>query len=206
MTLMGLCGRVDSVRALEILDYANYLGDYETEMGIGRSPDEPALLEVPEILTMAWGATVPMIADAAGIELDDVTTTWEKWLATEPIDYAKGTIQPGDVAAIRFQIQGMYRGEARVVLEHVNRIGADAAPDWPRGNTDDCYRVEIEGTPAIAQETTFRFSDGRADPAIAGCLATGMRALNAIPAVNELPQGLVTALDLPLIAGHGTIR
>ena len=44
------------------------------------------------------------------------------------------------------------------------------------------------------------------DAAAAGCLATGMRALNAVPAVNELRPGWVTPLDLPLIAGVGTIR
>lgn len=205
MTLMGLCGRVDSVRAQEILDYANYTGDYETEMGIGKPPDFAAMLEVPDILVMAWGATVPMMAEAVGLELDDIVTTWEKWVTDEPIESAKGTIEPGNVAAIRFQIQGIHDGEPRIVLEHVNRIGPDAAPDWPRGNTDDCYRVEITGSPSIVQETAFRFDDGR-DPAVAGCLSTGLRALNAIPAVNDLPPGWVTALDLPLIPGHGTIR
>ena len=47
MTLMGLCGRVDSVRASELLDYTDYEGDYEDEMGIGRSPEFTPLLEIP---------------------------------------------------------------------------------------------------------------------------------------------------------------
>jgi 4-hydroxy-tetrahydrodipicolinate reductase len=69
------------------------------------------------------------------------------------------------------------------------------------------YRVEIEGTPSITQETAFRFTDGSGrDAAAAGCLATGLRALNAVPYVNDLPAGWVTALDLPLIPGVGTIR
>jgi 4-hydroxy-tetrahydrodipicolinate reductase len=206
MTLMGLCGRVDSVRALEILDYSNYTGDYENEMGIGRPPDHRPMLESREILIMSWGATVPMIAAAAGIELDDITTSWEKWVSDRPIRSAKGLIEPGNVAAIRFTIEGIYKGRPTIVLEHVNRIGHDAAPDWPRGGVGDCYRVEIEGSPSITQETAFRFSDGRADASTAGCLATGLRALNAIPAVNELGPGWVTALDLPLIPGRGTIR
>ena len=33
-----------------------------------------------------------------------------------------------------------------------------------------------------------------------------LRALNAVPAVNDLSPGWVTALDLPLIGGVGTIR
>jgi hypothetical protein len=207
MTLMGLCGEVRQVRALEILDYVNYEGDYEDEMGIGRPPEFVPLLEHTDILVMSWGATVPMMARAVGIELDEITTTWEKWVTDEPVKSAKGVIEPGCVAAIRFTINGIYGGEPRICLEHINRVGAAAAPDWPRGNENDVYRVVIEGSPSITQETAFRFSDGSGrDAAAAGCLATGLRALNAVPAVNQLPPGWVTALDLPLIPGVGTIR
>jgi hypothetical protein len=207
MTLMGLCAEVRSVRALEILDYINYTGDYEEEMGIGRPPEFTALLEHSDILVMSWGATVPMMAQAVGIELDRITTTWDKWVTPAPIETAKGVIDPGEVAAIHFTINGIFRGETRIALEHVNRVGTDAAPDWPRGTQDDVYRVEIEGSPSIFQETAFRFTDGSGrDAAAAGCLATGLRALNAVPAVNDLGPGWVTALDLPLIAGAGTIR
>ena len=207
MTLMGLCGEIRQVRALEILDYINYEGDYEDEMGIGRPPEFVPLLEHTDILVMSWGATVPMMAHAVGIELDEITSTWEKWATDKPIQTAKGIINPGEVAAIRFTINGIYRGEPRICLEHVNRVGNDAAPDWPRGNQNDVYRVVIDGSPSITQETAFRFSDGSGrDAAAAGCLATGLRALNAVPAVNGLPPGWVTALDLPLIPGIGTIR
>jgi 2,4-diaminopentanoate dehydrogenase len=207
LTLMGLCGEVRQVRALEILDYINYEGDYEDEMGIGRPPEFVPLLEHTDILVMSWGATVPMMAHAVGIELDEITTTWEKWVTDQPVKTAKGLIEPGCVAAIRFTINGIYRGEPRICLEHINRVGAAAAPDWPRGNENDVYRVVIEGSPSITQETAFRFTDGSGrDAAAAGCLATGLRALNAVPAVNQLPPGWVTALDLPLIPGFGTIR
>lgn len=207
MTLMGLCGEVRSVRASELLDYTNYEGDYEFEMGIGKPPEHRPLLQNPDILVFAWGATVPMIAHAAGIELDEITTTWDTWVTDTEIETAKGVVRPGDVAAVRFTINGVFRGETRISLEHVNRVGEGSAPDWPTGNQRDVYRVEIEGSPSISQETAFRFTDGSGrDAAAAGCLATGMRALNAVPAVNDLPPGWVTPLDLPLIAGVGTIR
>ena len=207
MTLMGLCGEVRTVRASELLDYTNYEGDYEFEMGIGKPPEHRPLLENPDILIFAWGATVPMIAHAAGIELDEITTTWDKWVADHEIKTAKGVVQPGNVAAVRFTINGVYRGQTRIQLEHVNRVGEGSAPDWPTGNENDVYRVDIEGSPSISQETAFRFTDGSGrDAAAAGCLATGMRALNAVPAVNDLPPGWVTPLELPLIAGAGTIR
>ncbi len=68
----------------------------------------------------------------------------------------------------------MYDGREVITLEHVNRIGLDAAPDWPSGSGDDVYRVDIDGSPSISQETAFRFTDGSGRaPAVAGCLATG---------------------------------
>ena len=95
MTLMGLCGEVRSVRASELLDYTDYEGDYEDEMGIGRPPAFTPLLEIPELLIMAWGATVPMIAHAVGIELDDITTTWEKWVTDTTAQDRQGRDRAG---------------------------------------------------------------------------------------------------------------
>ena len=73
-----------------------------------------------------------MIAHAAGIMLDEITTTWDKWVTPRAQD-RKGVIKPGNVAAVRFTINGIYQGQTRIQLEHVNRIGLDAAPDWPSG-------------------------------------------------------------------------
>ena len=78
MTLMGLCSEVRKVRASELLDYTNYEDDYDFEMGIGKPPSYRPLLESTEVLIFAWGATVPMIAHAAGIMLDEITTTGDK--------------------------------------------------------------------------------------------------------------------------------
>lgn len=138
MTLMGLCSEVRSVRASELLDYTNYTGDYEFEMGIGKPPEHRALLETPDILIFAWGATVPMIAHAAGIELDEITTTWDKWITPDERKSAKGIIPAGNVAAVRFTINGVYRGQTRIQLEHVNRIGLDAAPTGRPETTTTC--------------------------------------------------------------------
>ena len=118
------------------------------------------------------------------VELDDITTTYDKWVTPERIEFANGVLEPDTVAAVHFTINGMVDGEARIVLEHVNRITNDVAPEWPRGRIaeNDVYRVDIEGSPTIRQETILRDADG--DPVAGGCLATGMRALNAVPAVR----------------------
>ena len=95
LTLMGLCSEVRTVRASELLDYTNYTGDYEREMGIGRPPEKKAMLETPDILVFAWGGTVPMIAHAAGIMLDEITTTYDKWVTPNERKSAKGVIPAG---------------------------------------------------------------------------------------------------------------
>ncbi len=206
MTLSGLCGRVDRIRVQEILDYSTYSGDY-APMGLGDPLETKAILEDAGILTFAWGHTVFMIADALGVQLEKVDTVYEKWAATEPIAFPYGRIEKGCAAAVRFEIQGFVGGEPRIIVEHVNRITNRAAPEWPRAKLEenDCYRVSIEGSPNIVQETTFRGElDGDANAG--GCLATGMRAIHAIPAVCAAEPGMLSALDLPLIAGHNNMH
>lgn len=207
MTLMGLCGRVDRVRIQEILDYQSYTGDYAKTMGIGEPMDFKALLENTNVLVYAWGHTIPMIAKGMGVELDGYDSTYHKWEAPEDIHHMNGVIEKGTCAAVRFEIQGLVKGEPRIVIEHVNRITKAAAPDWPRTKIedDDCYRVIIEGSPNITQETAFRSEHGN-DSNAGGCLATGMRAIHAIPAVRAAPPGLLSALDLPLLPGVGNMR
>lgn len=207
LTLIGLCGRVDSVRVQEILDYQSYTGDYARTMGIGEPMDFEALLENTKVLVYSWGHTIPMIADALGVEIERYGSVYEKWEAPEDIEHMNGVIRKGCCAAVRFEIQGFVGGEARIVIEHVNRITKASAPDWPRTKLedDDCYRVIVRGSPNITQETAFRGAyDG--DSNSGGCLSTGLRALNAIPWVCAAEPGLLSALDLPLIPGKGTMR
>ena len=169
LTVMGVCGRVDSVRIQEILNYDSYTGSYEP-MGFGKPLDHRALLETTDILVYAWGRTIPMIADAMGIELDGIDSIYDKWEAPADIPTAQGAVPAGTCGAVRFEIRGMVAGKPRIVIEHVNRMGIDAAPDWPRGSMEDndVYRIEIAGSPNVTQETAFRRErDG--DPNGGGC-------------------------------------
>jgi 4-hydroxy-tetrahydrodipicolinate reductase len=190
------------VRVQEILDYSTYSGDY-APMGLGEPMEKRALLEEPKILVFSWGHTLYMIADAIGAELERVDAVYEKWAATERIEFPHGVIEPGHCGAVRFEICGYVAGEARIVIEHVNRITHAAAPHWPRAKIEenDAYRVIVEGSPNIVQETAFR-SERDGDPNAGGCLANGMRAIQAIPAVCAARPGVLSALDLPLIPGH----
>ena len=114
MTLMGLCSEVRQVRALEILDYINYEGDYEFEMGIGMPPDFEPLLANNDILAMSWGGTVPMMAHAVGVELDEMTSSWDKWVTPTAITTAKGVIEPGHVDRKSTRLNSSHVSESRM--------------------------------------------------------------------------------------------
>ncbi|HEB88482.1 MAG TPA: dihydrodipicolinate reductase [Deltaproteobacteria bacterium] len=205
--MSGVCGRIDSLRIQEIIDYATYEGEAFEPMALAAPMDRRGMLEIPEVLIYAWGPTIFYLADQLGVDLDKVDTVYEKWPTPEPVESAQGLVEAGHCAAVRFEIRGWVKGRPAIVIEHVNRITAASAPDWPRAKIDDedCYRLIIKGSPDIVQETIFRGTKGET-PAVAGCRATGMRAIHAIPAVVAAPPGVVSADALPIGPGRGTMR
>ena len=120
----------------------------------------------------------------------------------KPIRIGAHTVEPGTMAALRFEVQGIVGGRPAIVVEHVTRLDDDLAPEWPTGNGS--YRVVIKGLPNMCCE--FEFEDEHGDHAVGGVLLTATRLVNAIPAVCEAAAGLLSALDLPLVTGRGLYR
>lgn len=205
LTLLGLCGRVDRVQTTEFLDAGSY-PDQESlaSMGLCSSLDAPALLDTPGLMTSIWGGPLYMIAQALDVEVEQTVERYERWAAPEAITFERGRVEAGCAAAHRIQLSGVVGGEERIVIDHVHRVTPDVAPDWPRPASDPAHanRVEIAGSPNIVQETVLA-DEFTGDGNAGGCLATGMRAVNAIPSVVAAAPGIVSTLDLPLIAGRG---
>ena len=198
MTLMGLCAEVRSVKALEILDYINYTGDYEEEMGIGRSPDFTPLLEHSDILVMSWGATVPMMAHAVGIELDRITTTWDKWVTPAPIRLRRASSIPARSPPSTSPSTGFSTG--RPASRSSTSTGWAPTPP-PTGPA--APRTTSTGWRSRGRRRSSRRRPS-ASPTAADVMPPPLAAwprvcarLNAVPAVNDLDPGWVTALDLP---------
>jgi 2,4-diaminopentanoate dehydrogenase len=200
LVLSGLCERWEEIRVLEIINYATYDQPqvlFET-MGFGKPLDHTPLLLAPGSLTFAWGGTVRLLAEGLGVELEDVRSAYERRPAERPIRIGEHTVQPGTMAALRFEVQGIVGGKPAIVVEHVTRLDDELAPEWPCGRG---YRVEITGTPSMRCD--FDFADERGDLAVGGVLLAATRIVNAIPAVCGAPPGLLSALDLPLVTGRG---
>ena len=201
LTLSGLCERWEEIRILEIINYATYnqpavLFDI---MGFGKPLDHTPVLLAPGTLSFAWGGTVRLLAEGLGVELEGIRERHERRPATRPIRIGQHTVEPGTMAALRFEVQGIVGGKPAIVVEHVTRLDDTLAPEWPAGNGS--YRVLITGTPSIRCE--LEFADEKGDHAVGGVLLTATRLVNAIPAVCEAAPGLLSALDLPLITGRG---
>jgi 4-hydroxy-tetrahydrodipicolinate reductase len=203
LTLTGFCERVDSIRIQENLNYATYDQPevlFET-MGFGKPLDHPALLLLPGSLTLAWGGVVAMMADALGVELERIEEVRERRGAPETFTLGDlGTIEQHTMEALRFEVQGIVGGRPAIVVEHVTRLRDGAAPDWPQPTGAGSYRIRVEGRPTLECDLRIEGPDG--DHNTGGLICTAMRLLNAIPAVCEAPPGLLSTLDLPLVAGR----
>ena len=209
MTLLGLCGQVESVRTTEFIDGGSYPDQASLRfMGLySKMEEKPPLESNPGMMTGIWGGPLYMIAQAVGVTVERTQENYSRWTGTRTVEFEQGRVLPGECAAHRIELQGVVDGRPRIIIDHIHRMYPDAAPDWPRPRLNEVHasRVEIVGRPSILQETVFSDAD-TGDGNAGGCLATGMRVFNAIPAVCKAAPGIISALDLPVIAGRGVLH
>ena len=151
-----------------------------------------------------------MVADTLGFALDpELRATHDMAVATAPIDSPIGPIEPGLVAAQRFRWEGTVDGEP-VVTAAVNWLMGDTHldPPWTFGPDGEHFEVEVTGDPSCL--LAFRkLHPASVEEGLArnpGVVATAMHCVNAVPYVCAAPPGLVTYLDLPLVAGRAAPR
>ena len=150
--LAGTCQRIEQVRCMEIHDYATYNGaEVMYYMGFARPMDEMPMLLQPGVLSIAWGTAIRQLAAGLGIEVDEITESYQREPAPEDFDIAVGRVAKGTLAVLQFEIRGMVKGHPAIVIEHITRLRPDLRPDWPQpASGDGSYRVEITGEPSYA--------------------------------------------------------
>jgi 4-hydroxy-tetrahydrodipicolinate reductase len=144
---------------------------------------------------------IELVAAALDVTLDDIAEWHEVLLANEPFDIASGRIEAGTISAMRFEIRGMVKGEPRIIVEHVTRLRNEDAPEWRQGRG---YVIDVDGEPCV--RLTLELSSHIGDHNHAGCLATAMHVINAIPHVCEAEPGVLTFLDLPVYSARHLLR
>lgn len=197
---LSLVTRARSITVQEIFDYGNY-DEYEftgKSMGFGMTADdETPMLFLPGVITSMWGGPVRNLADQLGVELDEIRQRTEPWYTQSRIECKMTTVEPGQMAAARFAVEGVRDGVAVITMEHINRFTPAAAPDWeyPPDNQVGVHRVVVEGDPRV--ELNTHVSDPVLDSTDAGCISTAARVVDAIDWICRAPKGLIAVEDIP---------
>ena len=135
----------------EIADYSSYpVVEVAHTWGFGAGPGDPIPLFEGDEIAKSWQSIPRDIARRLGVEIDEIRVLTESGVTDRDVAAAFYTIPAGTIANIRFQVQGLVKGEPFVVLEHVNYCDVDSMPaHWPRANGkgDLAYRTVITGRP-----------------------------------------------------------
>jgi 2,4-diaminopentanoate dehydrogenase len=205
LRLATLTHRIESVRTQEIFSYSDYPVPFTIfeVFGFGKPAEARCLMERPGVQSSAWAPSVRMVADHLGGSLDGIRETYQKRVTPRRIESAAGVIEAGTVGAVRFETIGVIDGRDAIVIEHVNRMAPEIAPDWPTAARDGTYRVVFAGEPDLACELQL---GGPRNFSEQGMIATAMRVVNAIPYVCRAGPGLVSAAELPPLVPKAAFR
>ncbi|MFE2828399.1 dihydrodipicolinate reductase [Streptomyces sp. NPDC059271] len=207
LLISGLGTTIDAIRCQEIFDYSTYEQEESVRylVGMGQPMEYEPLMLAPSIPTMVWGGQIRLMARALGVELDDIRETLERRpLATTVTTRTMGEFAAGTQGAVRFEVQGIVDGEPLIVIEHVTRIHASCAPDWPTPpDGDGAHRVIIEGRPRI--EVTVEATDEGENRSAGGNATAVGRLVGAVDWLVDAEPGLYDALDVPLRPAVGRL-
>jgi 2,4-diaminopentanoate dehydrogenase len=205
----SICDRVDKVTVNEAADTTFYDSPAtERPAGFGTPIDDPGLPAMTAHGTGVFGEAVRLVADALGVELDEVRCDAEYAQTTADLDLGSWIIQAGCVAGVYASWQGLVGGKTVVELNVRWRKGQTLEPDWQIDQ--DGWIIQVDGRPTV--RTTVSFlpppdfqAETIADFMVLGHVMTAMPTINAIPAVVAAPPGIATYNDLPLTLPRGVV-
>ena len=191
------CSSINSVLVREHSDFSFYPSPQIIfdVMGFSFTPEryDAHTARYRKWLSGLFEESVLMIADGLGLELDELTVESEVELATEDLTIAAGPVPQGTVAGQRWEWCGVAHGRDVIRLEAIYKAHKSVAPQWQ----SPAWVCTIDGEPKLHFEANKWTTSG--------LVGTAMRAVHAIPAVCAGPVGIRTFLDLPLVAGRGTV-
>ena len=198
----GLCTRIMSIHCQEIFDYSTYNQPFAVKVSCGfgtaMGPEDPVpMMLLPSIPTMVWGGNIRLIARGLGLVIDEITEEVERLPLEESVDTVMGRFEKGTQGAFWLKVIGKSKGRERVIIDHITRIHASCAPDWPypdEGIGD--HRVIVDGDPQLTLVSRADVPGGtRAD---GGNTTAANRLLGAIDWLATQPAGIYDGLDVPL--------
>ncbi|MDR7156469.1 4-hydroxy-tetrahydrodipicolinate reductase [Sphingobium xenophagum] len=200
-SLLAGAGQIRSVKVAEMADLGKYAGlDSLAQYGFNQPLDY-----LPEMYTgetgRAWHeSTLWAIGDYLGVQLDEITSSWETAALDNDVEAAFGTIKAGMTAAIRWTMIGMCKGEPLVIYRKIERLHPDAGPNFeqPLHGAEGAYQIVITGAPDIRTEMAMTLYDG--------CSITALHPINAINVICDAAPGIYGQLDLPIFYSKRVAR
>ncbi|MDZ7675441.1 MAG: hypothetical protein U5K30_10290 [Acidimicrobiales bacterium] len=205
----GLCDRVDCIRISEQANTTFYDSpETEKPAGFGRPMDDPDLQPMASRGTAVFAEGVALVADALGVELDEIVCEPEYAAAVEDLDLGSWQIPSGHVAGVAASWQGRVGGRTIVELNVRWKKGETMDPDW---EIKDGWVIEVEGRPTVRSQIDFLpppdfEAETMEEFMVLGHIMTAIPVINAIPGVVDADPGIVTYTDLPLPLPRGLAR
>lgn len=198
------CDRVDKITITETADTTLYDSpDTERPVGFGAAIDDPDLEPMAARGTAVFAEAVRLVADAMGVELDEITCSCEYAQTTADLSMASWTIPAGHVAGVFASWQGIVNGQCVIDINVRWRKGQTLEPDWQLDG--DGWKITIDGRPTVNMQVGFTpppdliaTAKSLDDFFELGHIMTAMPPINAIPAVVAAEPGIATYNDLPL--------
>jgi hypothetical protein len=208
IAVAGVCDRIDKITIDEGSDTTSYDSPAtELPCGFGRPIDDPELPGMAANGTAVFGEAVAMVADALGVELDEIVCAEEYAKATEDVVMDSWTIRAGHVAGVYASWQGRLGDRTVIELNVRWRKGRNLVPDWP---IREGHVIRVDGRPTVL--ATLQYlpppdfgARTFAEFMVLGMIMTAMPAVNAIPCVVAAAPGIVTYTDLPLPLPKGLV-
>jgi 4-hydroxy-tetrahydrodipicolinate reductase len=159
--------------------------------------------------TAVFGEAVAMVADALGMDLDEILCESEFAQTTEDVVMTSWTIPAGHVAGVAASWQGRIDGRTIIDLRVRWKKGSTLNPQWVIEK--DGWVITVEGLPTVTAALDFLpppdFQAETIEEFMAiGHIITAVPALNAIAAVVSAPPDIVTYADLDLPMPRGWVR
>ena len=200
--LSGFAERIDTIRVVENLDYSTYMQPevlFDT-MGFGQAPRPHAPAPRPGRPRLRVGRRAAH--DRGRARRGARRHPRGRASASRPgrARHRGRAVAAGTMAALRFEVQGWIRGRAAIVIEHVTRHASRYRARLARAPGQRRLPHHRGGYHLLHGGAQMTGEDG--DHNTGGLAATGMRILNAIPAVCAAAPGLLSTLDLPLVTGQ----
>ncbi len=207
LMISAMSSAVTFVRAEEFSDIRTYGSPDVVRhvMCFGGTPEEAEQGLMVKALGSGFKQSIHMVLQALGLAgRAQIRTVHGTAVATAPIESPIGTIQPGEVAGQQFHWEAVVDGQVVMRTGVTWLMGEENLdPPWTFGSGGERYEIEVKGTPdaflTIKGWTPELVDAGVVSP---GIVATAAHCVNAVPYVRAAPPGVVTSLELPLVAGR----